>query len=76
MGSSDCRGRHVDLVVRQGQSPKEKELIFSEFMNEVYAKHVAEATIAANDVHGKLTDGNALPRHHPAELPGYLQETR
>jgi cell division protease FtsH len=38
-------------------------------MNEVSAKHVADATIAANDVHGKLTDGSAyhvvIPLNYP-----------
>ena len=56
-------------VVKSGQGPKEKELIFSEFMNEVSAKHVAEATIAGNDVHGKLTDGTSLHVIIPTNYP-------
>jgi cell division protease FtsH len=57
------------FVVRSGQGPKESELIFSEFMNEVANKHVAEATIAANDVHGKLTDGRSFHVIIPLNYP-------
>src|ERR1017187_1166775 len=56
-------------VVRSGQGPKERELTFSEFMNEVSAKHVAEATIAGNDVHGKLSDGSGLHVIIPLNYP-------
>jgi cell division protease FtsH len=42
------------FVVRSGQGPKERPMIFSEFMDAVKGKQVDEATIAANDVHGKL----------------------
>ena len=45
-------------------------------MNEVSAKHVAEATIAGNDVHGKLTDGTSLHVIIPLELSGHLQDPR
>jgi cell division protease FtsH len=56
-------------VVKQGQGTKDRELIFSEFMNAVTAKQVAEATIAGNDVHGKLTDGNGLHVIIPLNYP-------
>jgi len=56
-------------VVRSGQGPKERELTFSEFMNEVANKHVAEATIAGNDVHGKLSDGTGLHVIIPLNYP-------
>jgi cell division protease FtsH len=56
-------------VVRSGQGPKERDLIFSEFMNEVTAKHVSEATIAGNDVHGKLTNGDAFHVIIPLNYP-------
>ena len=57
------------FVVRNGQGPREREMIFSDFMNEVSAKHVAEATIAANDVHGKLTSGEAFHVIVPLNYP-------
>jgi cell division protease FtsH len=57
------------FVVRSGQGPKESELIFSEFMNEVANKHVSEATIAANDVHGKMTDGRGYHVIIPLNFP-------
>jgi cell division protease FtsH len=57
------------FVVRNGQGTKERELIFSEFMNEVSNKHVAEATIAANDVHGKLTSGESFHVIIPLNYP-------
>ena len=56
-------------VVRSGQGPKETDMIFSEFMNEVSAKHVSEATIAANDVHGKLTNGAGIHVIIPLNYP-------
>src|ERR1039458_5136576 len=56
-------------VVRNGQGPKETDMIFSEFMNEVSAKHVSEATIAANDVHGKLTNGAGIHVIIPLNYP-------
>jgi len=56
-------------VVRQGQGPKERDLIFSEFMSEINAKHVAEASIAANDVHGKLTNGESFHVIVPLNYP-------
>ena len=40
------------FVVRQGQGPKDQELSFSQFMDEVKAGRVAKVTVAANDVHG------------------------
>ena len=56
-------------VVRNGNSPREKPLIFSDFMTEVTAKHVADATIAGNDVHGKMTDGNGYQVIIPLNFP-------
>ena len=56
-------------VVRSGQGPKDREMIFSEFMNEVAAKHVADATIAGNDVHGKMTDGAGYHVIIPVNYP-------
>jgi cell division protease FtsH len=42
------------FVVRQGQGPKDQELSFSQFMDEVKAGRVAKVTVAANDVHGEM----------------------
>ena len=56
-------------VVRQNQGPRERDMMFSDFMNEVTAKHVAEDTIAANDVHGKLTSGEAFHVIVPLNYP-------
>jgi len=56
-------------VVRGNQTPKERDMIFSEFMSEVANKNVAEANIAANDVHGKLKSGEGyhvvIPLNYP-----------
>ena len=62
------------FVVKNGQGPKEKELIFSDFLSEVTAKHVAEASIAANDVHGKLTDGSSFHVIIPLNYPDVYKE--
>jgi cell division protease FtsH len=42
------------FVVKNGQGPKEQELSFSQFMDEVKAGRVAKVTVAANDVHGEM----------------------
>ncbi len=42
------------FVVRSGQGPKEQELSFSQFMDEVKAGRVTKVTVAANDVHGEM----------------------
>jgi cell division protease FtsH len=42
------------FVVRQGQGPKDQELSFSQFMDEVKGGRVAKVTVAANDVHGEM----------------------
>ena len=56
-------------VVRTGQAPNKKELAFSEFLSEIASGHVAEVTIAANDVHGKLTGGQELHTTIPLNYP-------
>jgi cell division protease FtsH len=50
----------VVVFVKGSQGPQERPLVFSEFLNEISAKHVTEATIAGNEVHGKLTGGQAF----------------
>ncbi len=57
------------FVVKNSQGPKEKELIFSDFMSEVSNKHIADANIAANDVHGKLTNGDSFHVIVPLNYP-------
>ncbi len=42
------------FVVRSGQGPKEQELSFSNFMDEVKAGRVSKVSVAANDVHGEM----------------------
>jgi cell division protease FtsH len=56
-------------VVRTGQAPNKKELAFSEFLSNIAAGQVAEVTIAANDVHGKLTSGQELHTTIPLNYP-------
>jgi len=56
-------------VVRTGQAPNKKELVFSEFMTDIAAGQVAEVSIAANDVKGKLTNGQELHTTVPLNYP-------
>ncbi len=56
-------------VVRTGQAPNKTELVFSEFLSDIAAGQVAEVTIAANDVKGKLTNGHDLHTTIPLNYP-------
>ena len=56
-------------VVRTGQAPNKKELVFSEFLSDIAAGQVAEVTIAANDVKGKLAGGQELHTTIPLNYP-------
>jgi cell division protease FtsH len=56
-------------VVRTGQVPNKRELVFSEFLGDIAAGQVAEVTIAANDVKGKLTNGQELHTTIPLNYP-------
>src|SRR5271165_2813877 len=42
------------FVVRSGQGPKDTELSFSQFMDEVKAGRVAKVTVADKEVHGEM----------------------
>jgi cell division protease FtsH len=58
------------FVVRSGQGPKEQELSFSQFMDEVKAGRVAKVTVAANDVHGDMRNPSqqlhtTIPLNYP-----------
>ena len=44
----------VIYVVRNGNGPREQELTFTSFMDQVSAGRVVKVTIAANDVHGHM----------------------
>jgi len=44
----------VIYVVRNGNGPKDKELTFTSFMDQVAAGRVVTVNIAANDVHGHM----------------------
>jgi len=56
-------------VVKSGQSPRERDLPFSEFLGEVAGGHVSEVTIADKDVHGKFTSGEGLHTTIPLNYP-------
>ena len=58
--------------VRHGSSA---ELAFSDFMNEVEAKHVAEVTIAGSHVSGVLTDGRRFYSYAPYD-PSMVETLR
>ena len=61
-------------VIHGGQGPKEKDMIFSDFMGEVKDQHVLEATIAGNDVHGKLKNGDGLHVIIPLNYPDLYKQ--
>src|ERR1022692_2125122 len=59
------------FVVRQGQGPKDQDVSFSQFMDEVKAGRVAKVTVAANDVHGEMRNPTeqlhtTIPLNYPS----------
>jgi cell division protease FtsH len=46
-------------VVQSNDTSKMQELSFSEFMQDVDRGGVSQVTLAGNDVHGKLKNGNS-----------------
>jgi cell division protease FtsH len=65
-------------VVRTGNHRTERQITFTEFLNQVEANKVKEVTISGNDVHGIYANENAglhtlVPTNYP-ELYNRLQE--
>ena len=57
-------------VIQQGRGgQKDKEVNFSQFMNDVNQGNVHEVTIDGQQVHGKARDGSAFHTTVPANYP-------
>jgi cell division protease FtsH len=58
-------------VVRTGKSRTEKQISFSEFVDQIKDKKIKEVTISGNEVHGVYQDGQSglrtmVPTNYPA----------
>ena len=59
---------------RQG-TRTEKQITFTEFLNEVEAGKVKAVTISGNEVHGVYQNESERAAHHdPGQLSGHLQD--
>jgi cell division protease FtsH len=64
-------------VVKTARDPqKDKEVNFSEFMNDVDAGHVHDVTVDGMQVKGKLTDGSGFHTTAPANYPNMIDTLR
>jgi cell division protease FtsH len=62
------------MVVRNTQPANKKEMVFSEFLADIKAGHVADVKIAANDVTGHLTGGTELHTTIPLNYPSIFDK--
>jgi cell division protease FtsH len=64
-------------VVRAGSNgQKEKEITFSQFLNEVDQGNVKEVNITAQEVRGKEKDGSAFHTTAPVNYPDMIKDLR
>ena len=70
-----CLAVLLFAVVRSGQGPSEKQISFTQFLNDVQQGQVKEVTITGNDVHGLYKAPNqALRTYIPANYPDVYNE--
>jgi cell division protease FtsH len=70
-----CLAVLLFAVVRSGQGPSEKQVSFTQFLNDVQQGQVKEVTISGNDVHGLYKAPNqALRTFIPSNYPDVYNE--
>ncbi len=70
-----CLAVLLFAVVRSGQGPSEKQISFTQFLNDVQQGQVKEVTITGNDVHGLYKAPNqALRTYIPTNYPDVYNE--
>src|SRR5688572_11975477 len=58
------------VVVKTGQTPRERELTFTDFLNEVQEGRVAKVEITGNEVHGTFQNpAEGLKTYIPVNYP-------
>jgi len=72
-----CVGVFLVAVVRNSQSPKEKEVSFTDFLDEVGSGQVKQVTIAGNEVHGTYQNPQSgLHTYVPLNYPDLYNQLR
>ncbi|HTX34429.1 MAG TPA: ATP-dependent zinc metalloprotease FtsH, partial [Bryobacteraceae bacterium] len=70
-------GVFLVAVMRNGQSPKEKDVSFTDFLDEVQSGQVKQVTISGNEVHGLYQNPqNGLHTFIPLNYPDLYNQLR